>query len=136
MPRTNRVPIPVIAQRIIDRKERARKYAWGKYFGECNDHHHTLMNMLQTARSLNLLVAQNHSSPGEGVENVPQHLATEIEEMVNELKKQLECPICLDEIATGQLAITGCGHKYCKTCLDHLKTQVSPQCAMCRRAIK
>jgi len=129
MPRTNRVPIPVIAQRIIDRKERARKYAWGKYFGECNDHHHTLMNM---ARSLNLLVAR----PGEGVENVPQHLATEIEGMVNELKKQLECPICLDEIATGQLAITGCGHKYCKTCLDHLKTQVSPKCAMCRRAIK
>ena len=85
MPRTNRVPIPVIAQRIIDRKERARKYAWGKYFGECNDHHHTLMNMLQTARSLNLLVAR----PGEGVENIPQHLATGIEGMVNELNNLL-----------------------------------------------
>jgi len=50
--------------------------------------------------------------------------------MTAELKKSVECPICLDVIAVGTLKISGCGHKYCSECFPQLD-----KCAICRRKI-
>ena len=51
--------------------------------------------------------------------------------MVKELKKKLECPICLNIIDEGKLKIIGCGHKYCEDCLSKID-----KCAICRRNIR
>ena len=137
MPRTTRRNLSAHVQRIIDSKERARKYAWGKYFGECDDHHRTLIRLYGYAMGMMTNVQNNDNNTGEeAIANIPQHLTNEIEEMVKSLKKALECPICLENIPEGQLVYTGCGHKHCKKCLEYLKTQISPHCSICRKKIK
>ena len=68
--------------------------------------------------------------------NIPTHIKNEFIEMADTLKKQWECPICLNFIATGDLDVTSCGHKYCKGCLTTLKAQPEPKCAVCRREMR
>ena len=36
---------------------------------------------------------------------------------VNNIKQVETCPICLDDIQPDQIAITKCGHKFCKECI-------------------
>lgn len=66
---------------------------------------------------------------------IPQHIKDEFIEMADALKKQWECPICMDFITSDKLEITPCGHKYCKDCLTQLKA-TKPECAVCRRELK
>ena len=60
-------------------------------------------------------------------------------EMAIALKKEWECPVCLDMIASDNLEITNCGHYYCKPCLAQLKQSQKTagkekwECAVCRR---
>jgi hypothetical protein len=67
---------------------------------------------------------------------IPQHIKDEFVEMAASLKKQWECPICLEFIQPDTLEITPCGHKYCKGCLTQLKAQPEPKCAVCRRELR
>jgi hypothetical protein len=54
-----------------------------------------------------------------GDDNVlPQHIKDELTAMAKELKKEWECPICLEFIPIDTLEITNCGHYYCRPCLD------------------
>ena len=66
---------------------------------------------------------------------IPQHIKDEFIEMANELKKQWECPVCMEFITSEKLEITPCGHKYCKDCLTQLKA-IKPECAICRRELR
>ena len=63
--------------------------------------------------------------------SLPTHLVEELEEMCIQLKKEIECPICLEPIEKGQLKISYCGHKYCKTCFSQID-----KCCICRRPFK
>lgn len=70
--------------------------------------------------------------------NSPVHIVEAIKEMAKELRKTWDCPICFDMISPEEngdkgLAITNCGHYYCKQCLTTLKAQPQPKCAVCRR---
>jgi len=38
---------------------------------------------------------------------------------VDNIKTIETCPICLDDIQTDEIAITKCGHKFCKSCIYH-----------------
>ena len=58
------------------------------------------------------------------------HIVEEIEKMTAELRKQIECPICLEIIEVGHLKMTGCGHKYCEECYNKID-----ECAICRKKI-
>ena len=72
-------------------------------------------------------------------EAIPTHIKEQMKEMATLLKKKWECPICLNMIEDGQLEITGCGHFYCRSCLDlhqqASKAQGEPKwkCATCRK---
>ena len=46
-----------------------------------------------------------------------------------------ECPVCLSVIATDNLTITKCGHKYCNGCMDKMKQRNMNNCALCRRSL-
>ena len=61
----------------------------------------------------------------------PEGRSKEMEDMLEEFQKNVECPICLEVIKEGTLAILGCGHKYCKYCVQRLD-----KCALCRIKIK
>ena len=56
-------------------------------------------------------------------------------DLMIELKKKIECPICLDIIDPENLGISKCGHKYCKGCLDK-QIETTNKCAMCRKTLK
>lgn len=66
---------------------------------------------------------------------IPAHIKAEFVEMAAALKKEWECPICMEFIAPEVLEITPCGHKYCKGCLTQLKA-TKPECAICRRELR
>jgi len=106
-------------QQQIDQLKRQRRFAWAKYYEEMRNSHVSNINTYE----LNTQI--------EGVENLPTHLVDEIQEMNKELKRSIECPICMEIIIIGSLSITGCGHKYCTTCLSQLD-----KCAICKRKIK
>jgi len=111
----------------LEAMKRRMKFAWAKYF-ETNRETHDLI--------LHYHARLDRMSKAVGEATLPTHIKAEIEEMAAAMRKQYECPICLDMIESGQLDITNCGHKYCKTCLAQLLTQPEPKCACCRKALK
>ena len=47
------------------------------------------------------------------------------------LIKLLECPVCLDMLVEPM--VLGCGHTYCRECVDHVsRTTYEPCCPVCR----
>jgi hypothetical protein len=107
-----------------NRLDRQRRYAWAMYYEQVRTaHEHTIVYVNRQARVL--------EDP-----TLPTHIKNEIEEMRTAMRKEYECPICMDMIASGELDITNCGHKYCKECLKRLLTQPEPKCACCRKALK
>lgn len=105
------------------RLDAQRRFAWAKYYEEARRAHETTIVVVNRQQAI-------LTDP-----TLPTHLKNEIEELRTALRKDYECPICIDMIQSGQLDITNCGHKYCKTCLDQLLHQQSPKCAVCRKAL-
>ena len=99
------------------RKQKA--YAWAKYYEELTVNHYLFQQQYNTIQ------------PILGLDILPNHLVNEIENMMKELKKKLECPICFEIIDEGKLKITGCGHKFCENCFNQIN-----KCAICRRNIR
>jgi len=60
----------------------------------------------------------------------PVFLQEELRDLMISLKKQIECPICMDELDAKDIKFSSCGHKYCQTCLSKLD-----ECAVCRKKI-
>lgn len=60
-----------------------------------------------------------------------------LENAINNIKVIDTCPICLDDIQTDSIAITKCGHKFCKECIneyvDHINN--NPKCPKCNTII-
>ena len=108
-------------QNKITSLEKGKKYAWAKYFNEVNTQldtntqHYNRMKML--------------------VEIIPTHIKDEYIAMLKELKKTIECPICMNVIDNNDLQLSNCGHKYCKTCFDRILTD-SNKCAICKKQLK
>jgi len=101
--------------------EKSKKFAWGKYYGEINN-------------QLNQNTTQ-YNRMKEFVETIPTHIKEEYINMLEELKKQIECPICLENINTDNLQLSNCGHKYCKSCYDRILID-SNKCAICKKKLK
>lgn len=110
--------MPTLTQRLnLMRKQKA--FAWAKYY-EALAASHT--NTVAHYTTINTIV--------EEVPELPVHLVEEYKQMMKDLHKQIECPICM-EIIDDELKITGCGHKYCNQCFQHID-----KCAICRKKIK
>lgn len=43
---------------------------------------------------------------------------TYLKNAIENIKENETCPICLDDIQSDQIAITKCGHKFCKDCIN------------------
>jgi len=107
-------------QNQLDYANRRTRYAWAKYFQVLENEHNNNYN--QYNLNQNIITC--------GVDDLPIHIVNEIEKLNKDLKKKLDCPICMDIIEEGKLKITGCGHKFCIDCYDRID-----DCSICRRKI-
>lgn len=110
-------------------KDKNRKIAWVKFYNELSDHHETMMKHYE----LQKFVYENYDLGTEERDDngIARNIQNEMYEMMMELKKEIECPICLEPILSKEkLHITSCGHKYCVDCRSKIT-----ECAMCRKKI-
>jgi hypothetical protein len=101
-------------------------FAWAKYYESVN----TRLNA--DYRHYNTIITSTNA-------DIPQHIKDELITMSSELKKQWECPVCMEMIKPETLDITNCGHYFCKPCLVALKARSvggDCKCPICRRGIK
>lgn len=102
------------------------KFGWGKYFRQCRQNH-------LLAMTLNDIIT-GQGANNDNTDNV-NYLVRQLEDLIKEHDIQIECPVCMETIDiredTFNLKITQCGHKYCKTCYEHLE-----KCAICRKDIR
>ena len=86
------------------------------------------MEQMETLKKLEEKMKERESKSE--IWNIPEFVKTEITDMIKELKKNVECPICYEELTADKIKFSGCGHKYCETCLSKIN-----ECAICRRKI-
>ena len=94
-------------------------YAWAQYYKEVE------LNMAEQVKLINRVNTMMADNSNE----FPPHVLDEMKQLYKEMKKSVECPICM-EIIGDKLKITNCGHKYCENCYDKLDI-----CAICRKQI-
>ena len=106
----------------LEWQKRQTKYAWAKYYELQRTH---LGLDIEQVRVLRVMVE----------EEVPQFIRDELKVLLTELNKRVQCPVCLDDMEPSNLEISKCGHKYCQSCLETLKAQPNPMCALCRTSL-
>lgn len=114
----------------ISRKEKKAleskaKVGWFLFYRTNEELHDKTLSMRQKIQDLEAKL-KNQSS----IESVPVFLQNEMKELLTELDKSVQCPICLDDLDSSQLKFSSCGHKYCAGCLPKIDN-----CAVCRKKI-
>ena len=100
-------------ERQLEQSKRQTRYAWAKYYEAKEESHITSITRV------------------EYIDTLPEFVKAELVDMYKELRKEIECPVCLEVIDIGVLKFTKCGHKYCEDCLSRLS-----DCAVCRKKLK
>ena len=104
------------------------KVGWACFFKAEQLNHELHMEQMETLKKLEEKMKERESKSE--IWNIPEFVKTEITDMIKELKKNVECPICYEELTADKIKFSGCGHKYCETCLSKIN-----ECAICRRKI-
>tara|TARA_R110002012_G_scaffold316436_1_gene531402 strand:+ start:24129 stop:24587 length:459 start_codon:yes stop_codon:yes gene_type:complete len=107
-------------------KDTNRRTAWVKYYDELRNNHYLKAREYELMKKL----TDNYDLSDEN-DSLATNIQNEIFDMVNKLKEEIECCICLEAITNrDDLVITNCGHKYCKTCRKKID-----KCALCRKKL-
>lgn len=107
-------------KRQLKKTEKSRAYAFAKYY---NAEYEKLEYQKQVVELFNKLKEESDNK-------VPDFLVEELKEMYSITKKEIECPICFDELNKDNIKFASCGHKFCDTCLSKID-----KCAICRKTI-
>jgi hypothetical protein len=105
-----------------DKAEKSRKVAWAMYY-----------KVLEREQEQSIITYEKLVEVP--VKCMDEYAEQEFIKLLIELKRNIDCPICLETIDPTNISITGCGHKYCKNCLNTLKNLTNPKCAICRSKI-
>ncbi|GFH49668.1 hypothetical protein CTEN210_06144 [Chaetoceros tenuissimus] len=57
-----------------------------------------------------------------------------ITSLKNELKAELECPVCLDTYDNPYM-VADCGHRFCKCCIEDAIAKSGKECPLCRARV-
>ena len=111
-------------------KEKERCYAWGNYFGKCeemmtNDFKH----YLQQKDLFNKLEEEEKKF------KIPNMIKLEMKKLLDKSKSKIDCPICMEPIKVNKMKILMCGHKYCYDCIKEA-IKIKKECPCCRKQIK
>lgn len=102
-------------QTKVNRLDAQRRFAWAKYFSTIESQHQQEYNhVIQYQKILEY--------------ETPPHVKSEITNLLKELGKNIECPVCCEHISPDNLKILGCGHKLCSGCVSHLEQRRCPTC--------
>jgi len=100
------------------------KQGWAAFYKTQTDCHNLISGQMFRIRML------ENEIKGEDRHSVPDFVVNEIQSLLAELKKQIECPICYEELNAEAIKFSSCGHKYCESCLSKIN-----ECAICRKKI-
>ena len=106
--------------------KKQKAFAWAKYY-------ETMANDAENARIIVAMAGIAHNPPAQA--ELPAHITQEFYDMACKLRRTFECPCCLELVDKDNIKITSCGHIYDENCLNILKAQENPKCAMCRRKL-
>lgn len=101
------------------------KQGWAAFYKTQTECHDTISKQMYLLRKL-----EEEMKAKESEEHIPEFVLNEMTEMIRELKKEIECPICYVELKSDEIKFSSCGHKYCKDCLSKIN-----ECAICRKKI-
>lgn len=111
-------------QRQLDWANRRAKFAWAKYYQECN-------NQRQQALDFVLPLRENLNN-----NQLPEHLINQFRDLINKYKPKYECSICLEDISEGKtLEVVKCGHFFHNDCINAWLVN-NDKCPLCRKKIK
>lgn len=65
------------------------------------------------------------------IEFLPTHIVNELAAASAQAKQVHNCTVCLEDIKTAEMAITTCGHRFCKTCIKTVSAR-GMACPCCR----
>ena len=117
-----------MGSRTITNKEynnliKKSKAGWASFYRSEADAHQRDTLYLEAIHDLKLKLEETETE-------FPAFVANELRDLMISLKKQIECPICMDELDAKDIKFSSCGHKYCQECLSKLD-----ECAVCRKKI-
>lgn len=115
----------------INRLQKKAKMGWAAFFQASNQNHRIHIEYMAKLNAMRLAL----ESMEERVADAPTHLQNELKELYEFSKKEVSCPICLEVLEVNDIKFSTCSHKYCEGCLNQLKSQPQPKCAICRRRI-
>ena len=99
------------------------KVGWAKYYtAEARAHQKNIDLKEQIEKLKNQIKGED--------EGIPEFMKNEITDLLKELKKDIECPICYEDLKSDEIKFSSCGHKYCQDCLSKIN-----ECAICRKKI-
>jgi hypothetical protein len=108
---------------------------------ECSINYYSLIR----ERKLNIRISRmdreikSNRSPKKNIPVIPNFVLTELKDMMEELGKKVECPICFEDTDPQDISFGKCGHKFCSGCMTRLKTQgqghLRNKCPMCRSGL-
>jgi len=81
--------------------------AWAKYHEELQSRHKSELDQY----NLNLRIIEC---------KIDIHLLNDVEQMNNQLKKNISCPLCMTIIEHNKLKISGSNTKYCERCFNQM----------------
>ena len=112
-----------ITKKEYDNLIKKSKAGWASFYRAEAEAHQRDTLYLEAIHDLKLKLEQAETE-------FPTFVADELRDLMISLKKQIECPICMDELDAKDIKFSSCGHKYCGECLSKID-----ECAVCRKKI-
>lgn len=112
-----------ISNREYNNLIKKSKAGWASFYQAESDAHKRDLLYMEAIFDLKLKLEEEDAV-------FPVFLQEELRDLMISLKKQIECPICMDELDAKDIKFSSCGHKYCATCLPKID-----ECAICRKKI-
>ena len=107
--------------------EKRRKAGWRNYFIMVEKY------VELNSRYMDLVARINQEAQVVEEKNqfiLPTHFLEELTENL----KELECPVCLENMTKDTFNLTMCFHKVCKGCCEEIKN-TTKKCPICRKKI-
>lgn len=105
------------------------KQGWAAFYKTQTECHDLISGQMFRIRMLEKSI-EERDAPLYEKDHIPDFVVNEIQELLKELKREIECPICLTELKSDEIKFSSCGHKYCQDCLSKIN-----ECAICRKKI-
>tara|TARA_R100001086_G_C11822233_1_gene254372 strand:+ start:1039 stop:1416 length:378 start_codon:yes stop_codon:yes gene_type:complete len=118
----------------INRLQKKAKIGWAAFFQSENKNHRIHTEYMEKINAMRVALEGMGQILSDAT-TTPIHLQNELKELYEFSKKEVSCPICLEVLEINAIKFSTCSHKYCENCLNQLKAQPQPKCAICRRRI-